>query len=80
MKKILSTILVAVLICSVIPCAYADSSEENFGAIYSQNEGTVEPRAEQTDWFFRYNSELGRYEKRLWSYTYGVWLTEWIPC
>jgi len=34
------------------------------------------PNAEQTEWYWRiYN---GNYEKRLWSITYGKWLTDWI--
>lgn len=33
-------------------------------------------QAEETEWFFRINN--GRLEKRLWSYTYGKWLTDWI--
>ena len=34
-------------------------------------------RAENTKWYFRDNN--GTYEKRLWSITEGVWLTDWIP-
>ena len=34
-------------------------------------------RAEKTKWYFRDNN--GTYEKRLWSITEGVWLTDWIP-
>ncbi len=39
---------------------------------------TVSPRAEQTEWYYRiYNGHL---QKRLWSYTRGIWLTDWIDC
>jgi len=34
-------------------------------------------RAEQTQWYHRYYQ--GRPEKRLWSITRGIWLTNWIP-
>lgn len=80
MKKIISLLLTVLLFCSVIPIAYADSYVENSEAVSIQNGEAIEPRAEQTDWIYRYNSELGIYEKRLWSYTYGKWLTDWIPC
>ncbi|MEA5057141.1 hypothetical protein [Anaerotignum propionicum] len=35
----------------------------------------VTPMAEQTEWMFRIVD--GKYQMRLWSYTYGKWLTEW---
>ncbi len=44
-----------------------DSSKEFESAI----------RAEETEWHFRMNS--GHLEKRLWSITRGIWLTDWIP-
>lgn len=43
----------------------------------SQNEEAIQTRVEETDWFYRNNN--GVIEKRLWSYTYGKWLTDWIP-
>lgn len=79
MKKLISIFLVVMLFCSVIPAAYADSSVSDNETGISQDESTIEPRVEETDWIFRYNSELGIYEKRLWSYTYGKWLTDWMP-
>lgn len=36
----------------------------------------VTPMSEQTEWVYRYNN--GVLEKRLWSNTYAVWLTDWI--
>lgn len=37
---------------------------------------TVESRADENVWYTRvYNGKL---QKRLWSNTYGVWLTDWI--
>lgn len=79
MKKFLSLLLTVLLFCSVIPAAYADSYVENSEEVSIQSGENIEPRIEQADWFYRYNSTLGIYEKRLWSYTYGKWLTDWIP-
>ncbi len=78
MKKFLSILLAVLLFCSVLPVAYADSYTGTDAYASEQDGGSIETRAEQTDWIFRYNSELGIYEKRLWSYTYGRWLTDWI--
>ena len=37
---------------------------------------TVEPRTDEAIWITRtYNGKL---QKRLWSTTYGIWLTDWI--
>lgn len=39
---------------------------------------TVSPKAEETMWYYRiYNGHL---QKRLWSLTRGIWLTEWEDC
>ena len=35
-------------------------------------------RAEETTWVYR--SYQGRVQKRLWSNTRGIWLTDWIDC
>ena len=35
-------------------------------------------RPEEFMWFFRYYE--GRKQKRLWSLTYGHWVTDWIDC
>lgn len=36
------------------------------------------PKAEETEWYYRiYNGHL---QKRLWSLTRGIWLTEWEDC
>lgn len=45
---------------------------------HAQEGTTIEQRAEQTEWFFRYNN--GKLQRRLWSKTYGKWLTDWIDC
>ena len=45
--------------------------------IASQEQSVAVPAAEQTQWYVRVNEE-GQLQKRLWSITYGVWLTDWI--
>jgi hypothetical protein len=42
------------------------SSEVNGGAVIN---------AEQTEW--KYRVVDGKLQKRLWSLTYGIWLTDW---
>lgn len=79
MKRLISILLAVMLFCSVIPAAYADSYSESKEAAEAQSDTEIEPRVEEKGWFYRYNEELGRYEKRLWSFTYGKWLTDWIP-
>ena len=74
MKKLVSVFLMVVL-CFNLSCAtfaFADYSEQ----IPKNTEESV-TRAEETKWYYRYNN--GVKEKRLWSITYGVWLTDWIP-
>ena len=39
---------------------------------------TVSPQAEETQWAYRIYE--GRLQKRLWSLTRGIWLTDWIDC
>lgn len=36
----------------------------------------ITPMSEQTQWVYRNNN--GVIQKRLWSLTYAVWLTDWI--
>ncbi|HBF65421.1 MAG TPA: hypothetical protein DDW34_06350 [Clostridium sp.] len=39
------------------------------------DEVIIRPMAEQTEWMYR--AVDGRLQRRLWSLTYGKWLTEW---
>lgn len=42
----------------------------------TEPQATVEPRTDTTVWITRtYNGKL---QKRLWSKTYQIWLTDWI--
>lgn len=42
------------------------------------SEGTVETQAEKIRIYYRVNH--GVREMRIWSLTYGYWLTDWFPC
>ena len=44
----------------------------------SQQEDQIMPYAEETTWYLRVVD--GQLQKRLWSNTRGIWLTEWINC
>ncbi len=73
MKKAVSLLLVLCIVFSFGLTAFADVNVPESG---SESDSVVEPRAEELEWVYRvYN---GNIEKRLWSYTYGVWRTEWI--
>ena len=76
MKKVITFFSVFILcLCTFFSTsAFADYIEANNSTPFPGN--IVEPCAEQTEWVYRiYN---GNYEKRLWSHTYGKWLTDWI--
>ena len=36
----------------------------------------IKPYAEESKWYYR--DVNGRQQKRLWSRTYGYWITDWI--
>ena len=74
MKRILSLILCILLFCSIMPMAFADEIApplEPIGGDASISE------VEEVVWVYR--EKDGVTEKRLWSYTYGCWLTDWLP-
>lgn len=73
MKRFVSLMLALILCLGVSVTAFADCAvPSDDGADTSISV----QRAEQTEWVFRiYNGNL---EKRLWSNTYGKWLTDWI--
>ena len=74
MKKF-TVFLIALVIClSFSITAFADyTTIESPSEIYNNE---IEPRVEQTEWIYRNHN--GNLEKRLWSITYGKWLTDWI--
>lgn len=78
MKRILSFVLALTLLFTV-PCAALaeglaapDGSDVEIIAVRPGDS----TRSEETAWYFRvYNGIL---QMRLWSLTYGRWLTDWI--
>lgn len=75
MKRFVAIISVFILCTMFSATAYADFiSTDSTPSLASESE--VMPRAEETGWYYRNNN--GMIEKRLWSYTYGKWLTDWI--
>lgn len=74
MKRLVSTILALMLCFSLSATAFADNSAQCVSA--KRAFSIVSPLAEQTEWKYRINN--GNFEKRLWSNTYGKWLTDWI--
>lgn len=79
MKKFISLLLSLTLLVSLSASVFAD-----FTSSPTQTEVTVDGknpedpgRAEETVWIYR-TTESGLIQMRLWSITYGYWLTDWI--
>ena len=72
-KTLLTALCLTALSFSIPTSAYA----AELSPIAISEQGDVAPAAEQTQWIFRVNED-GVPQKRLWSITYGVWLTDWI--
>ena len=78
MKKIISVIIVLVLMFSLaIPAAASDVPTQVEIKDAEGYAAGISPRWEQTEWVFRVNN--GVVEQRLWSITFGRWLTDWHP-
>ncbi len=74
MKRFLATISIFLLCTLFSPVAYAEEIE--MVEIPTSSGEVAVPYAEQLEWVHRIND--GYIEKRLWSHTYGKWLTDWI--
>lgn len=68
LTKYLSLCIALFTLLSICPVAFASEVDPAIGAI--------SPQAEETEWFFRVVDGIA--QKRLWSYTEGKWLTDWI--
>ena len=72
MKKIIITLCIALMLCINTVPAHASG----ITPVSTVEESGVTPASEETVWRQRiYNGML---QKRLWSITYGKWLTDWI--
>lgn len=70
--KLLSLCLALFLLLAVIPSVI---SVEAYASTYSSG-NQIEPRIDETEWYYRVVD--GVLQMRLWSYTEGKWLTDWI--
>ncbi len=76
MKRIISFFCVFVLcLCFLSATVFADCTIQEYTG-FSASGSFEQSRVEETEWYYRINN--GHYEKRLWSITYGKWLTDWI--
>lgn len=79
MKKFVSLLLSLVLLVSLSIPAFADfgkvPTEEGIFTLSEDPGGPMRP--EETIWYYRI-TDTGLFQKRLWSITYGYWLTDWI--
>lgn len=68
------------LIFALLLCSSAMAFESTMVSMADTDRGDeqIEQRAEQTEWVYRYYN--GKLQRRLWSITYGKWLTDWIDC
>ena len=78
MKRFLSLFLMLLMLTSISVVAFADTSAEAEGPAneISSIVSGDSTRAEETVWCFR--TYQGVFQMRLWSLTYGKWLTDWI--
>ena len=76
-KRTVLCAIVTLFLLYIGPVASAASFADT--SVVSSHQGeVVSPRTEETTWYFRnYN---GRAQKRLWSNTRGICLTDWIYC
>ena len=74
--KAIKSILIVLLVCLTLGNSVFASACVDIPTPTALADENVSPCAEETEWYYRNNN--GVLEKRLWSITYGVWLTEWI--
>ena len=78
MKRLFCFLLALTILLSLSSVALAECLEAPDGS--NVKIIAVEPceqmRAEETTWYYRVF--FGMVQKRLWSLTYGKWLTDWI--
>ncbi len=75
-KKILFALIFTLTLTIFAPSA-AHAMDYAPMKLHTADNNIAIPTSEQTEWIFRVN-EKGVYQKRLWSITQGIWLTDWI--
>ncbi len=73
-KRIIS-VLLAVMILSSLTAVFAYEPLDIETSPQGES-GFTAMRAEETEWYYRFDDN-GVIMRRLWSYTYGKWKTEW---
>ena len=77
MKKFVSLLLVLVMCLSLSVTAFAETADSSDNDIPTEETAPTEPmRPEETKWYYRILDDY-YVQRRLWSLTYGRWLTEW---
>lgn len=77
MKAALGLLIAAQLLAAPAVANVAEYTAPEAGVEFTA-EGKNPTRQEEFIWYFRmYN---GREQMRLWSITYGYWVTDWIDC
>lgn len=77
MKKMKVIILSMILCMSFSMHGWASTVQNSTVANNAMYMSDVNERAEVTKWYYR--TVDGVKEKRLWSVTYGYWITDWMP-
>lgn len=75
--RILRAILISVLICLTLFSTVSAINVDTYVCTDGTKSEDVQPRAEETKWY--YKTVDGVVYVRLWSITYGKWLTDWMP-
>lgn len=77
MKRLISLILALVICLSFSTLAFAEypevPEEESEEELVIPGE---QSHWEETEWYYRITGD-GLFQRRLWSITYGYWLTDW---
>lgn len=74
MKRVICLLLASIIFFTVSVPVFADYTAYNdYQITTSESDGNT--RAEETTWVIWKHD--GIVERRLWSITYGIWLTDW---
>lgn len=77
MKKLVSMFLVLVMCLSLSVTAFAETAKSADNDTPTEETAPSGPmRPEETKWYYRVVDDY-YVQRRLWSITYGRWLTEW---
>ncbi|MCI9366925.1 MAG: hypothetical protein HFF19_01390 [Oscillospiraceae bacterium] len=72
-KRVLTLLMASLCALTLVSSALAPV----MASPYTGEETNIETRAEQVRWYYRIHD--GEKQMRLWSISYGVWKTDWIP-